>query len=339
MGGDNSPMSNTPVNDGRAEGIAAHWLAQKTFRSDRIEYDFINKKASNGFFITEEIADNVGKYNNLIEQHAGVVEYESSFGNQQFVVNCRADHVGIRGDTLYIDDFKYGWGIVEPDMNWTMIAHAIGYFTQNPAVQINSVKFTIIQPRPGHPLGPVRQWLISYNELVTLWNRAFETLSNLSDQLTTGPHCVKCPSLFNCPAARMAGMNAVEISTVAHDDNLGNDLLSFELDTLYRAKSALTSRLEALEEMAINRSLKGEVVENYGVEYGQGNTTWQKGVTPELIEIITGVDVTAGKMITPNQAIGKHANETAVKALTYRPQTGMKLKRVDANKKAQQIFK
>jgi len=58
-----------------------------------------------------------------------------------------------------------------------------------------------------------------------------------------------------------------------------------------------------------------------------------------LIKALTGVDVISGKMITPNEAIKKHANETAVKSLTYRPQTGMKLKRIDANKKAQRIFK
>ena len=136
----------------------------------------------------------------------------------------------------------------------------------------------------------------------------------------------------------MASMNSIEASTTAYDDEIDNSLLSFELDTLYRAKSALISRLEALEELATNRSMKGEVVENYTVERGLGNSTWMKGVTSEMIKTLTGVDVVSGKMITPNQAIKKHADETAVKALTYRPQRGMKLKRIDANKKAQHVF-
>ncbi len=338
MGGENSPMNAAPIVDGRDEGNAAHWLAQRTFCSDRIENDFIDQKAPNGFFITQDIAEHVGDYNNYIEEHAGSVEFESSFGNDLFQVNCRADHIGVKNGILHIDDFKYGWRIVEPDMNWTLIAHAIGYFIQNPQHTIAQIKFTVIQPRPGHPLGSVRSWQIDYGEFVKLWQKVYDTLSNLSEDLNTGSHCAKCPSLFNCPAARMASMNSIEASTVAHDDEIDNALLSFELDTLYRAKSALISRLEALEELAINRSMKGEVVENYAIERGLGNTTWAKGITPEMIEALTGVDVVSGKMITPNQAIKKHANETAVKALTYRPQTGMKLKRIDANKKAQRIF-
>src|SRR5690606_11190876 len=32
----------------------------------------------------------------------------------------------VRNDALYIDDLKYGWGIVEVKPNWQLLAYAIG---------------------------------------------------------------------------------------------------------------------------------------------------------------------------------------------------------------------
>lgn len=336
MGGFSSPMT-TNSNEERDKGNAAHWLLEKCFGNKNKCFDLINTKANNGFFITDEIAEHVSDILDVFHARPGKVEYESFFGNDYFRVSCRADHVSFHDGTLYIDEFKYGWRIVEPENNWTLIAHAIGYCIQN-NVSPQRICFTIFQPRPDHHLGRIRTWEIDGLQLHDLWSQVFNTLSNLNEQLNTGSHCAKCPALATCHAAKMAGMNSIEASAIAHDENIDNNVLAFELDTLNRAKTALNSRLEALEELAKHRIMQGQIVENYSVERGLGNTTWKKGITPEMVKALTGVNVVSGKMITPNQAMKKHADETAVKSLTYRPETGMKLKRINADKKAQKFF-
>ena len=306
--GDEKPPINYSSNEERDKGIAAHWLLEKCFGDRSKCFDAVNTKASNGFFITDEIAEHVSNTLDVFHTRPGNVEYESSFGNDRFRVNCRADHVSFHNGTLYIDDFKYGWRIIEPEHNWTLIAHAIGYCIQND-VSPQRFCFTIFQPRPVHHLGRVRTWEIDYHDFYILVVQAFNTLSNLNDQLNTGSHCARCPALATCHAAAMAGMNSIEASAIAHDENIDNTALAFELDTLNRAKTALNSRLEALEELAKHRIMQGEIVANYSVERGLGNTTWKKGITPEMVKALTGVDVVSGKMITPNQAIEKNANE------------------------------
>ena len=338
MGGFIPPMN--AANDLRDEGNAAHWLAQQCFGDFENSVDYENEKAPNGIYITSEMIEHVHEYLDIIHERPGRVEFPSSFAGENFRVNCRADHISTVNETLYVDDFKYGWRITEAKMNWTLIAHAIGYCTAT-GFQPKEIVFNIVQPRPRN----FKTWSINYDELVHLWHQVFNTLSNLTDELKTGSHCAKCHALATCPAAKIAGFNGVDASEKAHDEELTNDQISSELDSLNRAQKALNARLEALEELAKYKLINGEIIENYSVDRGLGNTTWKKGFNVEIIKALTGVDVTSGKMLTPNQAIKKAPTERkltvemAVKALTYRPETGTKLKRMDANEKAKRIFK
>ena len=340
MGGAIPPIGTTD-NNPRDEGIAAHHMAYEASYGSRSLRDLVGQKAHNGVFMTEEMHDYVEIYlegiSNRGELSTNVMEGDTSFETASWRVNGRADQTTHIQDHLYIDDFKYGWGIVEPEMNWTLIAHAIGYcLIEN--YQPSTIVLTIHQPRPGHPDGKTRSWIIDYNRLLELYHQIDATLSNPSDELNTGAHCTKCPALSVCPAARIASMNAIEASATVHEDNLENAVLSFELDNLKRAQNALKSRFEALEELAKHRIMNGEIIENYAVDRGFGNTTWNKGVTVDMLKLMTGKDLSAGKLITPTKAMKAGVPEAIVKPLTHRPETGTKLKRVSADKKAQKIF-
>ena len=342
MGGAIPPIGTTD-NNPRDEGIAAHHMAYEASYGMVMLHGLIGQKAQNGVFMTEEMHDYVEMYLEAIASiyrgvsSGGGMEIETTFETASWRVNGRADNITETPDVLYVDDFKYGWGIVEPEMNWTLIAHAIGYCLNNNH-QPSTIILTIHQPRPGHPDGKTRSWTINYTLLLELYHQIDATLSNPSDELNTGAHCTKCPALSVCPAARIASMNAIEASAMVHEDNLENAVLSFELDNLKRAQNALKSRFEALEELAKHRIMNGEIIENYAVDRGFGNTTWNKGVTVDMLKLMTGKDLSAGKLITPTKAMKAGVPEAIVKPLTHRPETGTKLKRVSADKKAQKIF-
>lgn len=327
----------------RDEGTAAHWLASEVFNGRTDLLEMADRKAPNGVYITPEMIEHVEEYLNAIVHIdrgdlTNAMEIETSFGNDQWRVNARADHMGYVGNsnTVYVDDFKYGWRIVEPKMNWTLIAHAIGYCITR-QIQPREIVLTIHQPRPFHRDGKSREWRITYDELTGYHQQLAATMAAPSDTLNTGPQCRKCHALPTCPAARAASMNAIDASALAFSDDIGNDLLSFELDTLRTAAATLDNRLSALEELAKHRLKAGQIVQGYGVEIQLSNLTWKEGMTAGLLLALTGKDLSSPKLITPTQA-KKLVSEEIIKTVAERRQTGVKLVRMDASEKAEQIF-
>lgn len=331
----------------RDEGIAAHYMALAVFRNEFTIDELVDRKAPNGVYMTVEMVDHVQVYlDAIVNLDRGKIvsdaEIDTSFGSDAFRVNARADHIAISADTtadqsLYIDDFKYGWRLVEPEDNWTLIAHAIGYCLTRQVTPARIV-LAIHQPRPYHPDGNSRSWEITYSRLLELYQQITTTLTNPGDQLVTGSQCVKCHALATCPAARKANMNAIDASETAYSDDLTNDALSHELNTLRIAQSSLNNRLDALEEMAKFRLKSGQVLEGYGVENQLSNTDWKPGIDVAMMQMLTGKNLARPKLMTPGQAIKAGIPEDVIKPLTERRLTGVKLVRVDANRKAQKLF-
>jgi hypothetical protein len=345
MGGNLPPINGD--NTVRDEGTAAHYLATSVMCGRYAIEELIDRKAPNGVFITAEMAEHVIEYIDVIggrppDRLAHEVEIDTSFSdNATFNVPARCDSLTRTTDTLFIDDFKYGWRIVEPTMNWTLIAHAIGYLSRS--VERHGtpyeVVFTIHQPRPYHPEGATRSWSIKYDELKLLWANLVTTLSNPANDLRTSEHCGKCRALTVCPAARKAEMNAIDVSEIAFEDTVDNNELAFNLDTLHRAQSMLKSAVDAYEELAKHRIKQGQIVENYGVESGIGNSRWKEGIDAATLRILTGKELSSPKLVTPAEAKRLGVPDAVVKSLTERPPTGPKLVRANANKRAERLLK
>lgn len=338
----------TPINlisqTAKEEGIAAHYMAMMIGTKYSTSEQLIGSQAPNKIILSQEMYDFVDEYLSVVFSRRAehFFECDTSYTDekQQWKINARCDNVSFDHETktLYIDEFKYGWRIVEPEMNWAMIAHAIG-FCMNNGIEPVKIVFTVHQPRPYHFEGKTRIWEIDYNQLMHYFHVLHGTLINLSNEINSGPWCVKCPSYTKCPAARNADANAIEASEIAFDDEIENDDLAILLDHLRRAKSQLNSTLDAFQELAEYRIKQGEIIDNYSVNESYGNTTWKKEFNdPDLLKLMTTFDLRSDKLITPNQAINKGVSEEFVKSITYRPLTGTKLQRISADKKAQKLL-
>jgi hypothetical protein len=323
----------------RDEGIAAHYMASAIFNQQYTLEEAIDRKAPNGVYMTAEMAEHVGEYLSALD--CGEMEVETSFGGQGWQINGRCDHrkvVDFGTMTLTIDDLKYGWRPVDPEMNWMLIAHAIGTCI---GLQIapDVIVLRIHQPRPHHPDGKLREWRITYPELMELYAQINATLSNLSDELRTGPvQCPKCPALATCPAARKAGFNAIDAIDMMFDDDVSNELLSYELTTIEYASGVLETRLKALRELALHRVKQGQVVPEYAAETQYANTRWKSGLTAPILSVMTGKDLSTNATVTPAEAKRRGVPEDVVKSLTERPQTGLKLVKVNAHKRAERLL-
>lgn len=324
----------------REEGNAAHWLASVVFSGQHSAIEMVDRKAPNGVFITPAMAEHVSDYLDATSYSPRAIrsmEWSYSLNGNGWVVNGRADLIARVGTYLNVDDFKYGYTIVEPEYNWTLISHAVGYcVNQGYAPEI--VKFTIFQPRAQHHLGRVRDWTISYAELLKLYEYMNVILSNPSNVLQTGPNCYRCPSFLSCPARQAAELNGIETSHIAYNAQIDNIDLSERLQQIHRAKELLTQSEKAYEELATHRIKSGQVVKDYALENGLTNRMWKEGVTPDLIKAITGKDIAKKELPTPKQAELAGVPPEIVKLFAERKPTGSKLVRSDANKKAQKMF-
>ena len=323
----------------RREGDAAHWLVKEVHSGKFTAEELIERKAPNGIYIDAQMVENLSEY--MEATQGGEAEVETTFAGQGWQVNGRADKIiyDPATFTLRVPDLKYGWAIVEPEKNWTLIAHAVGWAHRFSAThRIETVVFEIYQPRPHHPISRVRTWTITGQDLLQYVDEINRVLSNPSDILNTGKHCYKCPALATCPAARAAQMNAIEASEKAFVDNIDNENLSFQLDHLTRAMEMLKQVHDAYSDLAVHRLREGTVVRNYALEKSMSNYKWPDHMKPDLLKILTGKDLTKKELVTPAQAIKMGVPKTFVEAIRTRHETGTKLVRIDANAKAAKMF-
>lgn len=329
-----------PANEGGTnndEGDAAHWVVEQAFKGiDPL--GFLDREAPNGIFVTRDMVEYCEDYIRDTRAVGGWVEVDTSYYCPGWEIRARADHIALVGTTLYVDDFKYGWKIVEPEGHWTLIWHALGWWFSNQNAVIESVVFRIYQPRACHPLGNVRHWVITINELRSYWVELHEALTNPKNTLTTSEHCYKCPSRSVCPAAQIATMNAIDVSEKAFDSHVNNEQLSFLLDQAKRGIKLLEQMVDAFEEEATHRIKSGQQVPHYSVQIDLSQKQWKKGLTPEIMRTLTGIDLSKQQLITPNQAKQRGVDEEIVEALCERNNKGLKLVRVDGSKKAEKLL-
>ncbi len=330
-------MPFNPSTEQTDEGNAAHWLAEQVFNGAKAE-DLIDQKASNGLFVTPEMVEYCHDYLEFIKQ-GGHVEFDTSYNGNNWEIRGRADYVNYQGDNLIIADLKYGWRIVEPENNWTLISHAIACVTKyslDPSK--TQITFKIFQPRPFHPQGPVREWVISYEQLMTFYEQLKQTLENPSSNVCTSNHCYKCPSISQCPAAQISAMNAIDIAQKAFDSELDNEKLSWMLTNLKRAQEVLKQCIEAYEDLALHRLSDGQQLKGFAAKQALGITTWNDDVNVDFIKSMSNIDISIQKMMSPAQAKKAGVPEELIKLCTHRPDNGIKLVQVDENKLANKLF-
>lgn len=322
----------------RDEGNATHWLAQQIFdKHTTLEHvASVPTRAPNGIFITSDMIEHVGGY--LATVSGGAMEVNTSYGGTGWFVAGRADWIYFDGVTLHVKDFKYGWRVIEPDENWTLISHAIGYCLAHGITSCN-VELTIHQPRAHHPDGKVRSWRTNYAHLQRYYGQIAARLSEEPNALETGPFCGTCHAAASCPANRKSTYNAMDaIEDSIFSDDLTDALLAYEMENLTLAQTKVKNRLQALEELTKHRVQNGAVVGNFALERQLGNRRWNEALSPDILRALTGKDLSKPGVVTPSEAERRGVPKQVIATLTNRPETGLRLVRRDIDKAARRAL-
>jgi hypothetical protein len=207
---------------------------------------------------------------------------------------------------LYVWDYKYGFGVIEPFENWQLINYAVGII-DSLRVRDDGIKvrMSVIQPRAPHPQGPIRRWVVKGSDLRPYANQlhaaAHEALGP-DPRTQSGPHCRDCRARHACPAANAAALLAIDVVYRAEPFELDDAAIGAQLTVLKRAAKAIESRLTALESTAETKIRAGSMIPGWAMERGAaGKLAWTKP-DGEILALGELLGMELARPLTPTQA-------------------------------------
>jgi hypothetical protein len=327
------------TNAAAEEGTAAgEWLANiltgkhvGTHASNGVQFD------NDMHFYTKPIADEINSNRQsevLCEQR---IDWQTRSG---IWIKGSYDISFIRDGVLYIDDLKYGWGIVEVQENWQLLGYAIGEVIRR-GVAFDKVVMRIHQPRPHHENGSTREWHVTYDALLAYKEKIEARCDAIAaglNTLVTSEKCKYCPAAVACPAHSKSFFRGVEVAHEFTQDNIDEKELAFQLDLVARVSEVIKIKSDSLKALAVDRMKKGAIIPGYVNEQSYGDRKWKPGVSPESIKLMTGKDITETVMLSPAKAEKAGIPKEFVNQLVDRHFLGLKLIKRDAGKDADKIF-
>ena len=334
-----------PAKDGTAVGeLLSEMIRQRT------DSPKIGTTASNGTFLDQDMWFHArDTYNTILQRAQGnPIETEERIDWMTpagIKIRGQFDISFVVGNTLYVEDLKYGYGIVEVKDNWQLIGYAIGQaqrLGQMHNYKPDYVSFTIHQPRPYHEDGRVRTHIITWDELIKYYQDIVQRMQDYvsgARTLETGKACKYCNAGSTCPALNRSANKAMDTVLCEWSEKpLTNEEVAEQYELLQRAHELLELRLKSVEQLAISRIQANQIIPGYAFEMAYGDRKWKSNVTPESIHALTGVTITKTEMLSPNQAEKAGVSKKLTSVFTEKPAKGVKLVKKDVSAEANKIL-
>jgi len=178
--------------------------------------------------------------------------------------------------TLTVCDYKYGQGVaVEAEGNTQMLYYALG-IAERYNYNFSRVRMVILQPRAEHEKGPIREWVITIDELLE-WKEKFKAgVERALDPLAEFKHgkwCRWCPAAPLCPEISEKAITEAKLDfddLVEGKQHLGPpEAIPYgkvgvpKLGKLLTLADKLEDWIKALREHAQNVLERGEKIEGW----------------------------------------------------------------------------
>lgn len=313
--------------DPAREGTCAAWVAEMALMGhvDTCS-DLIGEAHENGWVVDAEMAHHVQGYVDKIRNRGGHIEAERFVRLNEFIAGTPDCFAIANGDTLFVDDLKYGFEIVEPTTPQIFI-YGGAILKQTPGIE--KVTLGIYQPRAVHSAGIHRTITMNVADFVTKVNEIIAAgwAAQREDAMATpGDHCRRCRAAASCFAVAHEVYHCHTRMLNGEQRQLTKEEIASEMAFIRTAEAMVKGRKDALEAEANARSSLGENIPGWHKEQGKGQRRWT--ASPMTVKAVTGVDPTAGKMVSPAQLEKMGASHEAVSRLTETPMTTPKWKPV-----------
>ncbi len=315
-------------NDAAREGICAAWLAEKMWVDP--ETDYLGVSHENGWLITEDMIYNIKAYLQLFEDRADVVLEKTMVVNG---VKTRADAVSysLDGQTLYVDELKYGYSHVDPYKNLQTTIAACGSFNDT----VKYVQLGVFQPRGQHSDGPYKTWIVSSDKFIQ-WANTVIARSNahhagtLERIATPGRHCLQCKAINECGAAQQTMYHVFDVIRSSYHVNLTNAQIAAELKFLMDMERIFKARKDGLEAETMARLNNGEMMPGFIIEPKYSHRQWV--IDPEVLYYMTGVDPFKKEVMTPAEYERNGVDKSIMRIVAKSKVIGKKLRTFNIEK-------
>ena len=304
------------------EGEASHWVVSETL-SGRGATKFLGAIVPNGVIVTQEMIDaarvmieavlNTGpqlKRGHVEEQIAISRIHSECGGTPDWWWYDEATN------TVYIVDYKYGYGIVDPWNNWQLITYAIGvidHITGGNGIADQNIRVVmkVVQPRPYHHCGPVREWVQVGSDLRAQANMLYESAQLAlggNPKCVSGEQCRYCSARHACVAAQRAAQFGMDYTFQATPYELSAKAAGIEYRSLKRAFDAIKTRMTGIEEQILKLCRDGKGAETgLMIDRTMGNLKWKSESEILAAADLLGIDISKPKEPkTPKQVLDKH---------------------------------
>lgn len=251
------------------------------------------------------------------------VNFGKAIGQTDKDASGTVDIASIDEDTLYVCDYKFGYGYVNPRGNTQGMLYSMGLINLLDNIigyDVKKVRFAILQPRTGNDVdNGYDEWTVEelkekaneFKKQCAIGKRAVaEYISNgltplVRRALVAGEtQCKYCRAATMCPALQKQVMDAskdlAQEFEVVEDKPIANAVEEIQA----KAKTAPTDKLaralamipvikvycDAVEKEVMDRALQGEVIKGFKlIEGKQGNRKWSDEGSAAKMMIASGV--------------------------------------------------
>lgn len=316
--------------DAAREGTCAAWVAEQHFKTDKPVADYLGATHENGWVVDDEMVYHVENYTSVIRSRGSRVDAEQFVRLTDHIAGTYdASVLSDDGTTLYLDDLKYGYKLVDVYENTQTIIYGYADLLRRNDPNITHVVLGIYQPRAWHPEGIHRTWKLTVAELHEAASKiaaAGEAAQQPDAVATPGSHCEYCPGRLECAALADSLYSAYDAVERRDQGTMSADELAKELNFLDKLKDLYDARKTAVHAEAELRIKDGEYVPGWGLKERTGNRRWNVDLT--TVEMLTGVKPYKTVEMTPPEIERAGADKKVVKGLTYSPTIGHKLDRI-----------
>ncbi len=314
--------------DAAREGTCAAWVAECVLNgSFATADDMIGMTHPNQWLVTDEMAYFVGEYVATIRSLGKNIIAEQFVRLTATIAGTYdASVLSDDGTTLYLNDLKYGYKLVEVYENTQTIIYGYAELLRRNDPNITHVVLGIYQPRAWHPEGIYRTWRIPVAELHRLASdiaAAGDACQDPNAAATPGSHCEYCKGRLECAALAATLYDWYTVAERRTQGAMSADELAKELNFLEKLKDLYDARKTAVQAEAMHRITAGEHIPGWGLKDRTGHRKWKTSVMD--VHARTGIAPFKTVEMSPAEMEKAGADKKVVKDLAFSPVVGHKL--------------
>lgn len=292
-----------------AEGTAAHSLGEMALREGRDAAEFIDRTFSVGeydFAVDEDMAEAVQVYVELVrlyKEQGYEMQLETRLDALQKLhpdMGGTTDASGYCAEKrrLVVIDYKHGRGhAVEVKNNLQELIYVIGNVLGAYAdVPLEEIELVIVQPRCGHPEGPVRRWTLTPADLLD-WMADLRAAAKATEDpdapLVAGEHCKFCPAAGFCPALKQTALASAQADFTARGEVVLTEPQRYKPEEF----AALLGQIDAIEdwcrrvrEFAHHEAEAGRIPPGYKLVASRPTRMWRDEAEAKRFMLLYGCD-------------------------------------------------